>query len=54
MLYLLSIVAVGVGLYLRFAMPETPEFARDVRDRRAEISVPLWEAFDGETVQFYA
>lgn len=42
--YLLSIVAVSVGLYLRFAMPETPEFARDVRDRRAEISVPLWEA----------
>ena len=41
--YLLSVVVVGVGLYLRFAMPETPEFARDVQDLRAEASVPLWE-----------
>jgi MFS transporter, MHS family, shikimate and dehydroshikimate transport protein len=29
---------------LRFAMPETPEFARDIQDRHAEINVPLWEA----------
>jgi len=42
--YLLSVVAVGVGLYLRFAMPETPEFARDVQRRLAEAKVPLWEA----------
>jgi MHS family shikimate/dehydroshikimate transporter-like MFS transporter len=42
--YLLSVVVVGVGLYLRIAMPETPEFARDVQDRRAEVNVPLWEA----------
>jgi MFS transporter, MHS family, shikimate and dehydroshikimate transport protein len=42
--YLLSVVVVGVGLYLRIAMPETPEFARDVQDRRTEVNVPLWEA----------
>lgn len=41
--YLLSVIVIGVGLYLRFAMPETPEFARDVRDRRAEASIPLRE-----------
>ena len=42
--YLFSVVVVGVGLYLRFAMPETPEFARDVQGRGAEAKVPLWEA----------
>ena len=41
--YLLSVVVVGVGLYLRLAMPETPEFARDVKNRNAEVRVPLWE-----------
>ncbi|MDA9440349.1 MFS transporter [Bradyrhizobium sp. CCBAU 51745] len=41
--YLLSVVVVGVGLYLRFAMPETPEFSRDVQERHAEASIPLWE-----------
>jgi MFS transporter, MHS family, shikimate and dehydroshikimate transport protein len=42
--YLHSVVVVGVGLYLRFAMPETPKFARDVHNRRAEAKIPLWEA----------
>ena len=42
--YLLSVVVVGVGLYLRVGMPETPEFARDVQGRRAEARVALWEA----------
>ena len=42
--YLFSVVVVGVGLYLRFAMPETPEFVRDVQGRGAEARVPLWEA----------
>ena len=41
--YLLSVIVAGVGLYLRFAMPETPEFARDVQERHMESSVPLWE-----------
>ncbi len=41
--YLVSIVVVGVGLYLRLAMPETPEFSRDVRDTHAEARIPLWE-----------
>jgi MFS transporter, MHS family, shikimate and dehydroshikimate transport protein len=41
--YLLSVIVVGVGLYLRLAMPETPEFARDVQERHAEATVPLWE-----------
>jgi MHS family shikimate/dehydroshikimate transporter-like MFS transporter len=42
--FLLSIVVAGVGLYLRFTIPETPEFARNVQDLQAEASVPLWEA----------
>ena len=41
--YLLSAIVVGIGLYLRFAMPESPEFAREVRDRHAAARVPLWE-----------
>ena len=41
--YLLSVVVVGVGLYLRFTIPETPEFARDVQNRKAKSRVPLWE-----------
>jgi MHS family shikimate/dehydroshikimate transporter-like MFS transporter len=41
--YLVSIVVVGVGLYLRLAMSETPEFSRDVRDAHAAARVPLWE-----------
>lgn len=42
--YLLSVVVAGVGFYLRFAMTETPEFARDVQGRRAEAAIPLLEA----------
>jgi MFS family permease len=41
--YLLSVVVIGVGLYLRFSMPETPEFAREVQDSHQEASVPLME-----------
>jgi MHS family shikimate/dehydroshikimate transporter-like MFS transporter len=42
--FLLSVVVVGVGLYLRRTMPETPEFAREVRGRHAAAKFPLWEA----------
>ncbi len=42
--YLLSVVVAGVGLYLRLAMTETPEFARDVQGRHAEAEIPLLEA----------
>jgi MHS family shikimate/dehydroshikimate transporter-like MFS transporter len=41
--YLLSVLVVGVGLYLRSKVPETPEFARDVRDSDHAASVPLFE-----------
>jgi MFS transporter, MHS family, shikimate and dehydroshikimate transport protein len=43
--YLLGIVVVAVGLYLRFPLPETPEFARDVQDGHVAAAVPLWEMF---------
>lgn len=41
--YLVSIAVLGVGLYLRLAMAETPEFSRDVQDTGAQASIPLWE-----------
>jgi len=41
--YLLSVVVVGVGIYLRMKMPETPEFSRDVKTTHKEASVPLLE-----------
>jgi MFS transporter, MHS family, shikimate and dehydroshikimate transport protein len=41
--YLLSVVVIGVGIYLRMKMPETPEFSRDVKTTHKEASVPLLE-----------
>lgn len=41
--YLLSVVVIGVGIYLRLQMPETPEFSRDVKTKHKEASVPLLE-----------
>ncbi len=42
--YLLSVIVAGVGLYLRLAMPETPEFVREVQRAHAQAKIPLWEA----------
>lgn len=41
--YLLSVVVVCVGIYLRLRMSETPEFSRDVVKSHQEASVPLFE-----------
>lgn len=41
--YLVSVLVVGVGLYLRLAMLETPEFSREVRDTHAAARIPLWD-----------
>jgi MFS family permease len=41
--YLLSVIVIGLGLYLRLRMPETPEFSRDVKTAHQEASVPLLE-----------
>jgi MFS family permease len=41
--FLVSFLVVCIGLYFRLALPETPEFTRDVRDKHAEANVPLGE-----------
>jgi MFS transporter, MHS family, shikimate and dehydroshikimate transport protein len=42
--FLLSIVLVGVGLYIRISLEETPAFAR-VKESKTETKVPLVTAF---------
>lgn len=41
--FLLSIVLVAVGFYIRVALEETPAFTR-VKQQRAEVKIPLLEA----------
>lgn len=41
--YLLSIFVIGVGIYLRLSVKETPEFEQDVHERKQESAVPLME-----------
>ncbi|MBV8397836.1 MAG: MHS family MFS transporter [Acetobacteraceae bacterium] len=43
--YLLSVVVIGVGLYLRYRTPETPEFAKEVQEMHQEARVPLLTLF---------
>jgi metabolite-proton symporter len=40
--FLLSIVLVGVGLFIRFKLAETPVF-QEIMDRHGEARLPLWE-----------
>ncbi|MEV4317066.1 MFS transporter [Actinocrispum sp. NPDC049592] len=42
--FLLSIVLVGIGLYVRLRVLESPEFTQ-VRQANAIVRVPVWEAF---------
>src|SRR5919201_3990767 len=39
--FLLSIVLIGVGLYVRLRVLESPDFAQ-VKERRAVVKVPVW------------
>jgi MFS transporter, MHS family, shikimate and dehydroshikimate transport protein len=39
--YLLSVFVVGVGIYLRLRIAETPEFEKDVHRTHLEVKVPL-------------
>jgi MFS transporter, MHS family, shikimate and dehydroshikimate transport protein len=39
--YLLSVIVIGVGFYLRYRTPETPEFDREVREAHHEAKIPL-------------
>ena len=43
--YLLSVLVVGVGLYLRLRIAETPEFEKEVHDRHREARIPLLTIF---------
>jgi MFS family permease len=40
--FLLSVVLIGVGLYVRLSVLETPQFAR-VRAQKAVVKQPVWE-----------
>ncbi|MFC9840464.1 MFS transporter [Rhodococcus sp. NPDC127530] len=42
--FLLSIVLVAVGLYIRVALEETPAFTR-VKEQKTEVKIPLVDAF---------
>jgi MFS transporter, MHS family, shikimate and dehydroshikimate transport protein len=42
--FLFSIVLIGVGLFIRMRVLESPAFEK-VRERRAEAKLPLWELF---------
>jgi MFS family permease len=42
--FLLSIVLVAVGLYIRTALEETPAFTR-VKEQKSEVKIPLVDAF---------
>lgn len=39
--YLLSILVVGVGMYLRLRTSETPEFSKEVQETGSEAKIPL-------------
>jgi MFS transporter, MHS family, shikimate and dehydroshikimate transport protein len=43
--YLLSVIVIGVGLYMRLRIPETPEFEREVHETHHEAKVPLLMLF---------
>lgn len=43
--YLLSVLVVGVGLYLRLRIAETPEFEKDVHGTHREAKIPLVTVF---------
>jgi MFS transporter, MHS family, shikimate and dehydroshikimate transport protein len=43
--YLLSVIIIGVGFYLRYRTPETPEFAKEVQQTHHEAKVPLLTVF---------
>ena len=43
--FLLSVVVVAVGLYMRLRIPETPEFERDVHETGHGAKVPLLTVF---------
>src|ERR671928_1260483 len=40
--FLLSVVLIAIGLYVRLSVLETPHFAR-VREQRAVVKQPVWE-----------